>query len=145
MFAKGARILEFEKLREIIGDFQHLGYAKGAVELPLTCAQAQDPDNAGLECWHANGTEQDPRFPLVRQRLQCYDLILDSLSVFEEKCNRAQANSGVPSLNDPETVRSHAYELCFASEDEIFHSTLYDWLISRNLADDLLEVCSQLF
>lgn len=43
-------------------------------------------------------------------------------------------------LDDPETIRSHAYELSFVSEDEIFHSTLYDWLISRNLADDLLEV-----
>lgn len=27
---KGARILEFEKLREICGDYQQLNYAKGA-------------------------------------------------------------------------------------------------------------------
>jgi nuclear pore complex protein Nup155 len=37
-------------------------------------------------------------------------------------------------------VRSHAYELAFASEDEMFHSTLYDWLIEKGLADELLEV-----
>ena len=42
--------------------------------------------------------------------------------------------------DDPETVRAHAYELSFASEDEMFHSTLYDWLIERNLADQLLEM-----
>ena len=29
LFSKGARILEFEKLREVIGDFQQLNYAKG--------------------------------------------------------------------------------------------------------------------
>ena len=28
----------------------------------------------------------------------------------------------------------------FGSEDEIFHSSLYDWLISRNLSDELLEM-----
>src|SRR6266508_6468060 len=105
LFTKGARILEFEKLREIVGDFQQLRYAKGAIDLPLTCATVQDPDNVGIECWHANATEQDPR---VRQRLQCYDLVLDSLLFFEEKCSQA-ANPGVPALDDPETIRSHAY------------------------------------
>ena len=136
LFTKGARTLEFEKLREIVGDFQQLGYAKGAIDLPLTCATVQDPDNAGIESWHANATEQDPRLPFVRQRLQCYDLVLDSLLAFEEKCSQV-AN---PASDDAETIRSHAYELAFASEDEMFHSTLYDWLIGRKLSDDLLEV-----
>ncbi|KAF8168187.1 nucleoporin [Crassisporium funariophilum] len=143
LFTKGARILEFEKLREIIGDFQQLNYTKGAVDLPLACAQFQDPDNAGLECWHAGLTSNDPRHEIAEQRLRCYELILDSLTVFEEKCTKSQvsaAATGFPALDDPETVRSHAYELAFASEDEMFHSTLYDWLISRNLADDLLEM-----
>ncbi|KAF8905503.1 nucleoporin [Gymnopilus junonius] len=142
LFSKGAKILEFEKLREVIGDFQQLNYAKGAINLPLTCAQVQDTDNAGLECWLAGMTPNDPRYPQAEQRLRCYDLVLDSLTVFEEKCNKAEAPSpvGVPALDDPETVRNHAYELAFASEDEMFHSTLYDWLIGRNLADDLLEM-----
>ena len=43
-------------------------------------------------------------------------------------------------MDDPETVRGHAYELTFASEDEMFHSTLYEWLIGRGMADELLEV-----
>ncbi|KAJ2920291.1 hypothetical protein MD484_g125, partial [Candolleomyces efflorescens] len=143
LFTKGARILEFEKLREVIGDFQQLNFAKGAVCLPLACAQAQDPDNAGLEFWHLNPlVASDPRKNLVEERLKAYDLILDSLAVFEERSNAnkiAAANGGSVS-DDPEAVRSHAYELAFASEDEMFHSTLYDWLIERNLADDLLEM-----
>lgn len=43
-------------------------------------------------------------------------------------------------MDDPETVRTHAYELAFSSTDEMFHSTMYDWLIDRGLADELLEV-----
>lgn len=42
--------------------------------------------------------------------------------------------------DDLEAVRTHAYALAFASEDEMFHSTLYDWLIQRGLADELLEM-----
>jgi len=109
----------------------------------LICRQVQDTDNAGLECWHAGSPANDPRLELVSQRVRCYDLVLDSLTVFEDNCTKVQpaATTGtVPPLNDPETVRSHAYELAFASEDEMFHSTLYDWLIGRGLADDLLDV-----
>ena len=77
----------------------------------------------------------------TERRLRCYDLVLDSLLVFEEKCTNAQAaTSDTPVIDDTETVRRHAYELAFSSEDEMFHSTMYDWLITRNLADELLEV-----
>ncbi|KAJ7092652.1 nucleoporin [Mycena epipterygia] len=134
LFIKGARILEFDKLREICGDYQQLNYARGAVELPLTCARTVDADNIGLQCW---ATGQPPN-ELYDYRSRCYALVLDSLTVFEEKTTAA-AGSTLPS-EDPEVVRSHAYELSFASEDEMFHSTLYDWLIHRQLADDLLEM-----
>lgn len=62
--------------------------------------------------------------------------------MFEDKsnANRAAAADGSVITDDPEAVRSHAYELAFASDDEMFQSTLYDWLIERGLADDLLEV-----
>ncbi|KAJ7783706.1 nucleoporin [Mycena maculata] len=133
LFIKGARILEFEKLREICGDYQQLNYAKGAVELPLTCASIVDADNIGLQCW----ASAQPPNELYEYRSRCYALVLDSLTVFEEK---AAAAGDTGSGDDPEVVRSHAYELSFSSEDEMFHSTLYDWLIHRQLADDLLEM-----
>ncbi|KAF8230634.1 nucleoporin [Tricholoma matsutake] len=141
LFIKGARILEFDKLREICGDYQQLNYAKGAVDLPLTCAQALDPDNMGLENWRAGLPANDSPMDFTERRLRCYDLVLDSLLVFEEKCTNAKATASDTSvMDDPETVRGHAYELAFSSEDEMFHSTMYDWLISRKLADDLLEM-----
>jgi nuclear pore complex protein Nup155 len=62
--------------------------------------------------------------------------------VFEEKSNSSATagNARVGAGDDPETVRSHAFELAFLSKDEMFHSTLYEWLINRSLADELLEV-----
>ncbi|KAI0639300.1 nucleoporin [Trametes polyzona] len=138
LFMKGARNLEFEKLREICGDYQQLSYAKGAVELPLYCAQAFDTDLQGQEYWIAGCPASDPRAQFWERRKQCYELVLDSLSVFEERCVPGKQSTSQP--DDPETVRGHAYELAFASEDEMFHSTLYDWLISRGMADELLEM-----
>ena len=138
---KGAHIMEFDKLREIIGDYQQLDFAKGAIELPLHCADAQDSDGIGKEYWQTvpsnsgnsiNATT-DPRRTAWEQRSNCYDLILDSLEALE---NKAAAGGDAA-----ERVRAHAYELAFASTDEIFHSRLYEWLISRGLADELLEAC----
>ncbi len=163
-------MLEFEKLREVCGDYQQLGYAKGnltiflyattkgltlstgAVLLPLSCAKVFDPDNLGLEHWQMSSVStqspgpggasaDDIRTTFLRKRMQCYDLVKDSLTVFEDKCNAQLSNqTGQPSGDDPEVIKNHSYELAFASDDEMFHSVLYDWLIERSLADDLLEV-----
>lgn len=108
----------------------------GAVELPLSCAQVLDPDNIGLEHWLVNAPASDPRIEFAERRQKCYELVLDSLSLFEENATKAMQSG----MDDPETIRTHAYELAFSSTDEMFHSTMYDWLIDRGLADELLEV-----
>ncbi|KAI0082270.1 nucleoporin [Panus rudis PR-1116 ss-1] len=138
LFTKGARIMEFEKLREIVGDYQQLNYAKGAIELPLYCAQVFDIDHQGQDYWYSGCPANDPRAEFWQRRLNCYDLVLDSLQVFEDRSDSAAAQTG--SLEDPQTVKRHAYELALASEDEMFHSTLYDWLIQRGFSDELLEM-----
>lgn len=86
----------------------------------------------------------DSRAKFWELRKQCYDLVLQSLQHFEDK-SAAPSNASVTGhTDDPEIARSHAYELAFASEDELFHSTLYDWLIGRGLADELLEASMSL-
>ncbi|KAK0464897.1 nucleoporin [Desarmillaria tabescens] len=136
LYIKGVRILDLHKLREICGDFQQLTYAKGAVDLPLVCANVFDAENIGLEYWAAGMPANDMRKEFYERRLHCYELVLDSLNVFEGSSQTANSLS----RDDQDTVRSHAYEYAFASQDEMFHSTLYDWLIDRGLADDLLEI-----
>ena len=51
LFMKGAHIMMFDKLREIIGDYQQLNFARRAIELPLHCADALDSDGLGKEYW----------------------------------------------------------------------------------------------
>ncbi|GAW06088.1 nucleoporin [Lentinula edodes] len=140
LYTKGARILDFEKLREICGDFQLLNYAKGAIDLPLVCARVFDPDNIGIDYWRSGANSDGRPRSAFERRMQCYELILDSLSVFEQQGNEPITVQNAPSAEEHETVKDYAYQLSFSSDDEMFHSTLYDWLISRHLADDLLEI-----
>ncbi|KAJ4002393.1 nucleoporin [Lentinula boryana] len=140
LYQKGARILDLEKLREICGDFQLLNYAKGAIELPLVCARVFDSDNIGMDFWRSGANSDGPSRSAYEQRSQCYELILDSLSVFEQHINDPSSAKIPLSPEEHEAVKDHAYKLSFSSDDEMFQSTLYDWLISRQLADDLLEI-----
>lgn len=75
----------------------------GAVELPLSCAQILDPDNIGLEHWLAGLPPNDARSEYSDRRLRCYDLVLDSLNVFEQNSVKAAQGGAV---DDPETVRT---------------------------------------
>ena len=71
---------------------------------------------------------------VIDKRRDCYDLVLHSLSVFEELCTKN------PGRDDLEDVRNHAYQLAFSAEDAMFHSQLYDWMVGRGMTDTLLEV-----
>lgn len=96
-----------------------------------------DPDNVGLEYWLSGCPPHDEHAKILKKRTDCYQLVLRSLNSFEDKASCAQT------LNeDLDTIRNHAYTLAFSSDDELFHSTLYDWLIDRGLADELLAVCT---
>lgn len=92
-------------------------------------------DAQGTEFWAAGCPTNDPRAEFWLRRSHCYDLVLDSLSNFEDLVKNPPN-----ATEDLEAVRTHAYALTFASEDEMFHSTLYDWLITRGVADELLEM-----
>jgi nuclear pore complex protein Nup155 len=85
----------------------------------------------------------DGRAEYYERRLRCYDLAIDSLAVFEERSTKPMSlASGVGENSDnPDAVCSYAYQLALGTEDEMFHASFYDWLISKGLADQLLEVC----
>lgn len=105
----------------------------------MSCAYTQDPDNIGLEYWLSGCPANDSRSEFAKKRSQCYQLVLESLSVFEDKASQSTSQASAP-IEDPETTRGQAYDLALSSEDEMFHSTLYDWLIERGHADELLAV-----
>lgn len=89
----------------------------------------------GLEYWLSGWSPpKDSRSEFLEKRRKCYDLILHSLSVFDEQCTKD------PTRRDFEETRNFAYDLAFSSEDAIFHSHLYDWMVKQGMTDALLQV-----
>jgi nuclear pore complex protein Nup155 len=100
-----------------------------------------DPDGIGVEFWQAGLPVNDQRAQYYEQRLKCYDIALHSITIFEEKCNEAKRQPENNSrVKEAEAVRIEAYQLALTSEDELFHASFYDWLATKGLADELLDV-----
>jgi hypothetical protein len=133
----------------------------GAIELPLRCATAWDPDNQALE-WraparsllehnaspagtvvtlHPHGPAGVPDHATALQeaweiRMRCYELALGSLGLF----NEAQNVSGDEDFESVHQLREEAWNAAFSSPDSAFHARLYDWCMERGLADILRNV-----
>ena len=138
--------MNLEKLEDIVSEYRRLHYAKGAVELPLRCAQEWDADKSGQAHWLDGCPPQDPRTTAYSLRQQCYDLVLECLQGFDDLVAAAKGPSGSDIVvNDSEAVADAAYQTALRSKDAIFHSTLYDWLVERGSADELLDVSSLSF
>jgi nuclear pore complex protein Nup155 len=109
----------------------------GAIELPLYCAQIEDSDEQGRSWWLDGSPVGDPRLQAWERRRRCYDLVLDSLRVFDESTAGSSTSNG-------QAIRNAAYELALQADDEVFHSVFYDWLVERGLTDELLDVIMHL-
>lgn len=100
------------------------------MNLPLHVAQAEDADNQGAAFWHAGCPANDYRADVWERRRRCYDLILDSLAVFE---TRQGDHSQMEQMRDE-------FKLALNAPDQMFHSVLYDWMLERGAADALVKV-----
>ncbi|KZS96128.1 nucleoporin [Sistotremastrum niveocremeum HHB9708] len=140
LFSKGSRHLTSEKLEDVALEYRRLHYAKGAIELPLRCAQDWDNDNSGFDHWQAGCPPNDPRTEAYQSRIRCYDSVLDTLQTFDTAAAQAKGSSGLDIVvDDSEAISQAAYRSAIGSQDPVFHSHLYDWLIKRGSADELLE------
>lgn len=139
-FSKGSANLELEKLQEIVREYKDLRYGKGAIELPLKCARDWDADNLGHAHWAEGCPMNDPRVEFYQKRIKCYDLVLDVLSAFSSMFDAQPP--GVQSVEAEELalLRATAYQLAISSQDDVFHSYLYDWLLAKGMKDELVEV-----
>jgi nuclear pore complex protein Nup155 len=123
-----------------VTEYRQLHYPKGAIDLPLRCAQEWDGDNSGYEHWIAGSPANDPRIEAYNLRNSCYELVLGALDFFDQLAAKAQDPSVRDDREDAQLVSQSAFRLALNSPDAAFHSALYEWLVERGSADELLEV-----
>ncbi|KAH7340172.1 Non-repetitive/WGA-negative nucleoporin C-terminal-domain-containing protein [Rhizoctonia solani] len=139
LFRKCTSTLSLEKLQEVVSEYRTLRYANGAVQLPLQCAKDWDVDNHGRDYWQSERLSGDERRTAYKLRKECYQLVTETLSVFDEAYEKSQGKED-GNAGDAEAVRKNAYQLALGSDDPMFHAELYDWLVSQGRTDDLLEI-----
>lgn len=113
--------------------------------MPLRCAQEFDSFNEGRDYWLQGCPEgeSDSRKQFLDRRQACYRICVDSLSIFDVQLDNAVQKGRT--VDDAEAARTRAYQLAFESQDQIFHSFFYDWLISRGMTEELLQVCAYIY
>ncbi|CED85089.1 Nuclear pore complex, Nup155 component (D Nup154, sc Nup157/Nup170) [Phaffia rhodozyma] len=139
LFEKGTTNLPLQKLQETCLEFRSLSFPTGAIELPLKCAQDWDASGQGLAYWEDGCISTDPRRVAYENRMHCYNCVFDTLLAFDEMLDEALAAKNGSEMSI-ESLRASAYNQSLSSLDPLFHVTLYDWLVGRQLTDQLLEI-----
>ncbi|KAF9907927.1 hypothetical protein EC991_010366 [Linnemannia zychae] len=118
------------KLQGICREYMDLKFFPGAVELALSCAQDLDPSNKAAGYVKDGMNSKDVRLEQYQQRVICYD---NTAAVLKEL--------GVDSAQGPlSSFAFHTLETALQFDDSLFHTYLYDWLLSHGRADYLLEI-----
>ncbi|KAG0345336.1 hypothetical protein BG005_001354 [Podila minutissima] len=118
------------RLRETCQIFMEMGYPQYAVELALSCAHDVDPSNKATGYCNDGMNPKDIRNEQYNQRMVCYESV-------------AMVLTGVglrSAQGSPSEAAVKAISTALQFDDNIFHTYLYDWLLSYERTDYLLEI-----
>ncbi|KAI8368163.1 Non-repetitive/WGA-negative nucleoporin C-terminal-domain-containing protein [Radiomyces spectabilis] len=136
-FKEAAEYVTDEKLARVCMEYRHQGYHVGAVELALECANKFDPQQQGLAYAEGRQAPSDPRLTFYNIRVACYDRVFDTL--MEAKMLR-DGTLQHPKVVNPSNYAAEVFAKALASQDKLFHYSLYAWLRHNGLKSELLAV-----
>ena len=136
LFCKVASGLGDEVLREVVALYVSMSFWAGAVGLCLAVADARDPGRRALSWLNDNLPESDVRQAVFMERKKCYDLVFACV----QQLDQVPAAEGTERSTIARRRRDEAHEVISDSEDQVFHTCLYDWYISNGNSDRLLDV-----
>ncbi|KAM0752957.1 nucleoporin-domain-containing protein [Meredithblackwellia eburnea MCA 4105] len=139
LYTKAAKHLSFDALKDVCADFNAMRYPLGVIDLALSCANEWDSAGRALSYWIDGEPLNDPRLPSFQLRSKCNQLVFAALEESDNLLNRAVQSDRSVSYEEADGLRSNAYNRALSVKDEFFHSSLYDWYLSRGLTDQLLE------
>lgn len=116
LFKQAAGNLQLDTLKEVTTELQNRGYAVGAAEVALAAASERDPAHLALGYIREGKPASDPREQAYQTRYAAYELIFAT---------------GMP---------DSVLKVGLASDDEVWHFTLYDWLLEHEQAQRLASV-----
>lgn len=121
-----------------------VNYYPKSIEFLLNIANSMDKGK--LACQYvANGfLENDDRKQYYDKRILVYDLVFDTLIKVDELAEKKQSSktqNQISISNDDEVkLRQKSYEAALKYNDRLFHYHMYDWLVSQNTEEKLLDI-----
>lgn len=117
------------------------GHYAGAVDLCLSVAKRCDPQDLASHFYRRGEPADDERGRRVfAARAECYRAILELLS--ELRHPQQPSSDAARSDVDATTLYERTLSLALQSDDELFHSALYNWLCDSHQTDTLLDIRS---
>ncbi|KAL8662879.1 MAG: hypothetical protein Q9202_004301 [Teloschistes flavicans] len=142
LFLQVAGSLSMEQLGWVVDRYVALQFYAGAVRLCLEKAKESDRGNRALTWIQENRPQGDKRQEAFESRKRCYELVHYVIrSIDQSRTETADVLDGHLTLSGKR--REEAAEQINTSEDEVFQTNLYDWYLSENRQDRLLEVESR--
>jgi nuclear pore complex protein Nup155 len=132
--AESAPAAVFPRLHDATRRYRALRDVRATIELPLRVATELDRDDKAGDYVRDGRQPGDPRAAFLEQRQECYQLVVQALGSYDDELNKPGAGVQASRLRD------EAYALAIASDDELFHFYLYDWIVALGRSDNLLEV-----
>ncbi|XP_063962394.1 nuclear pore complex protein Nup155-like [Lytechinus pictus] len=144
-------------LSAVCAEYHEAHYYDGVVDLCLSAAVKRDPHNLAL-IFYKNGKQPEDAqgMEAFSARYECYKSITDILDQLLTASQAQPSSPGLPnrpgappkpdpnrlSTSDAEHYLDGMMHRCLDSDDELFHVTLYDWLVNKGLKEQLLEISS---
>ncbi|XP_064386411.1 nuclear pore complex protein Nup155-like isoform X2 [Halichondria panicea] len=150
-----SRVTHQLPLATIVELYSELHFMEGVVELALCSANHKDPQNLGLHFYKSGQPPDDvmgQRAFMERQELySTVTGVLSQLLLRQRTPGPAQhipTRPGPPPDKptedhpDPQKEFDETISIALRSDDQLFHVTLYSWLIGEDLADMVVEIQS---
>ncbi|KAI1436672.1 nucleoporin-domain-containing protein [Xylaria sp. CBS 124048] len=138
-FRKVAGSLTHANLESAVQQYIQLRYYAGAIQLCLVVAEAKDRSKSALHWVNDGKPAGDSRAKAFEERRICYYLIrLILLDLDAASAKEPELVDGKPTLMA--TKRAEAYDVVNSSNDEVFHTDLYEWYIEEGWTERLLSI-----
>lgn len=126
-----------------ITQFTLAKYYEGVIELCATCASKKDPNNAAGHFYSKNEPMEDQEgYSAYSTRKRYYEEIKRMLEyIYQSHCASNQSSDTQPAQNN--NVSSdvlRVVSLSLQTRDQLLHVAIYEWLLSKNLLSELLNI-----
>ncbi|EDO18049.1 hypothetical protein Kpol_1045p35 [Vanderwaltozyma polyspora DSM 70294] len=141
LFEKIVDDISMEKLKEAVAIMLDLKYFPKTIEFLLNMANSMDKGNLAYQYVAHGCMENDDRKKMYEKRLVIYDMVFETLiKVDQLAATHTSNNTNAVVSNEWSTLREESYTCAFGYKDKLFHYQLYDWLVTQNQEEKLLQL-----